>query len=521
MAVFQYRWGTERPRARGDRQDRYLGVYAEAGLARILAENEARVARFHSDVEVIKRDREIVRLSTPGGRYNSEVAATVAAQFGLASSDPAVKRTRGRPFKYGPNDPRPPRPSRAATPAGRLRAAAMVHTRKKRGSAARQDAVWVSPVTASPARSVAPPVATAVGRALLADTIAAKQDVVAPAEVVVSITQDAIVAAPAPPSVPELAAYDPAAVAVRHQEDMLVLLRELVGGQDMTADGQVVLGTYLRGHRRAHHVCAADWHRGQDGAKRHDYDFTDPADEAKVKPEIRALFKGFGLSRHSPSYDRARPERGMSEEDLQLWMKRLYFNDVDYRASDYEIYMRRYGSARDYYWHDRHDFEDAIKEERQRFRVWPFIEDRLFSVELNADKLARNEIDLTTAKARVMGDEIRLIGSLKISEQAIYRKIVDAMTWFDGFSRIELLEWAGDDITKDRMCRIHQGFPGWAFPKELHEDVSSGWIFEDAPAFDYQPPDSDGLITFAEADLETRVETLRQFEKLDFADIEL
>lgn len=520
MAVFQYRWGTERPRSRGDRQDRYLGVYAEAGLARILAENEARIARFHSDVDLIKRDREIVRLSTPGGRYNSEVAATVAVQFGLTSPETAVKRSRGRPFKYGPNDPRPPRPSRAVTPAGRLRAAAMVHTRMKR-SGVRQDAVRVSPVTASPARSVAPQVATAVGRALLADTIAARQDLAAPAEVVVSITEDAIVAAPAAASAPDLAPYDPAAVAVRHQENMLVLLRELVGGQDLTADGQVVLRTYLRAHRRAHHVCAADWERGQDGAKRHDYDFTDPADESKVKPEIRALFKGFGLSRHIPTYDRENPERGMSEEDLQLWMKGAYFNGVDHAVADFEIYLRELGSAREFYWTMRSVFEQTIKEERQRFRVWPFIEARLFSVERNADKLARNETDLTTAKARVMGDEIRLIGDLKLSEQAIYRKIVDAMTWFEGFSRIELLEWAGDDITMDRMCRIHQRFPGWAFPKELHEDVSSGWIFEDAPAFDYQSPGSDGLIAFAEVDLEARVETLRQFEKLDFADIEL
>jgi hypothetical protein len=513
MAVFHYRWGTERPRLRGERQDRYLGVFAEAGLARILRENETRLAQFQQDVDQVRRDREFVRLSTPNGRYSSEAAASVAAQFGLADGAEPIKRGRGRPPKYAPGVPRPPRPSRAVTPQGRLRAAAMVHTRRKRGG--RQEAV--SPVTSSPARSVAPKASPEVGRALLAGTIAANQEVAAAVDLVVTVTEDAIAAAPA---VAEPAPFDSAALAARHQSQMLDALREFAAGDTLSPDSELVIGAYLKAHRREHHV-GLGWCRGQDGAKRHDYDFSDPADEAKVKPEVRALFKGFGLSRHLPTMDLKDPGKGMSEEDLQLWMKCAFFNGVDFPEDQFDFYMRQYGSAKGLYKQHRLRLEPIINEERQRFRVWPYIERRLASVERYADQLARGEIDLTAARARMMNDEIRYICRLKLSEQAIYRKIVDAMTWFEGFSRIELLNWAGDDVANDRMCRIHQRFPAWAFPEELHNDVSDGWLFEEAARLDYRRPTPDDLVSFAEQDQEQRIENARRRGLMDLADIEL
>lgn len=517
MAVFRYKWGTERPTTRGVRQDRYLGVYAEAARARILAETEARLARLESDVEVIRRDREIVRLCTPGGRYDSEVAATVAAQFGLDGSDQPVKRSRGRPRKYGPDDARPPRPSRAVTPLGRMRAAAMVHTRKKR-SGARHDSGLVSPVTASPARSVAPQAAPAVGRALLVDTIAAKQDVAAAIDLVVTVSDEAIVAAA--PAVPEAPAFDARAAAERLNGYRLNALREFASGAEVTIDGEIVLAAYLQSHRRARHECASDWVRGQDGAKRHDYDFTDPADAGKVRPEIRALFKGFGLSRHQPSHDAKDPSRGMAEEDLQFWMKAAIFNGVDCPVADFDVYLHRYGSAKAYYLFDWEGLEPAIQEERERFAVWPLIEHRLALVERRFDEVARGVIDLVTAKVRVMDDEVRTIGRLTVTKQVIYRKVVDAMTWFEGFSRLDLLAWAGDDPKHDRKCRIFQRFPGWAFPKELHPAVHDGRIFEEEARFEYAGPKPDELVAFAEKDDQGRIENLRNLSRLDFAEIE-
>lgn len=493
-----YDWGTERGTARSRRVD-LLKEKQRAVIEASLRRHEAVVAASLELTQLYDLEQRKIAFLTPGGRYDRSLEALLPED--LASIPlPAVsaKRGRGRPPKYGPGNPRPPR----------------VRNRKRSTSVKS-----VSPVTASPARSVAPQVATAVGRALLVDTIAAKQDVTASVDMVVTFSDEAIVASA--PAASEAPAFDRHAAAERLNGYRLAALREFAAGAEMTIDGEIILAAYLQSHRRELHECAPDWVRGQDGAKRHDYDFTDAADAEKVRPEIRTLFKGFGLSRHEPTFDRKDPSRGMCEEDLQLWMKAHFFNDVDYPASDYDVYIERYGSARDYYRFDRTGMERGINEERERFWVWPIIERRLASVERRADQVERGEIDLTTAKVRVMDDEICFIGGLTWTEQAIYRKIVDAMTWFDGFSRLELLAWAGDDPTLDRKCRIHQRFPAWAFPKELHQDVLDGWIFEDAARFDYAAPTPDDLVAFAEKDEQGRIENLHNLSKLDFADIEL
>lgn len=144
-------------------------------------------------------------------------------------------------------------------------------------------------------------------------------------------------------------AFDPHAAAERLNAYRVNALREFTAGTDGTVDGEIILSAYLQSYRRAAHECASDWVRGQDAAKRHDYDFTDPADAEKVRPEIRALFKGFGLSRHEPSYDAKDPSRGMSEEDLQFWMKAAIFNGIDCPVADFDVYLQRYGSAKAYW----------------------------------------------------------------------------------------------------------------------------------------------------------------------------
>lgn len=493
-----YDWGTERGTARSRRVD-LLKEKQRAVIEASLRRHEAVVAASLELTQLYDLEQRKIAFLTPGGRYDRSLEALLPED--LASIPlPAVsaKRGRGRPPKYGPGNPRPPR----------------VRNRKRSTSAKS-----VSPVTASPARSIAPQAAPAVGRALLVDTIAAKQDVAATVDLVVTVSDEAITAAA--PVVPEAPMFDPRAAAERLNGYRLAALREFAAGAEVTIDGEIILAAYLQSHRREMHECAPDWVRGQDGAKRHDYDFTDAADAEKVRPEIRALFKGFGLSRHEPTYDRDDPSRGMSEEDLQLWMKAHFFNGVDYPLTDFDVYMKRFGSAKAYYLFDWEDLEPAIADERERFWVWPFIERRLASVERRTDQVERGEIDLTIAKVRVMNDEIRFLGRLTWTKQAIYRKIVDAMTWFEGFSRLDLLAWAGDDPANDRQCRIYQRFPAWAFPKELHQDVLDGWIFEDVARYDYAVPTADDLVAFAEKDEEGRIENLRNLSKLDFADIEL
>ncbi|PZR93579.1 MAG: hypothetical protein DI537_10720 [Stutzerimonas stutzeri] len=513
MAVYDYWWGTERPQLQEARYQRMADVLGQAARARIQAEFEAKLAEVDRMTASSQKRLGLIRMSLVGGRYNRDLGHAVAAQHGLLRAQESVKRGRGRPRKYGPGDARPARPSRAKTDAGRLRAMSkQFATRGSRNSGS------VSPVTASPARSVAPQAAPAVGRALLVETIAARQDVAAAVDVVVTVLDDAIVASV--PASPEAPSFDARAAAERVDAARLGVLREFAAGVEVTEDMEPLLASYLSSHRREKHEAAADWVRGQNGARRHDYDFTAPGDPTTVKPEIQALFKGFGLSRHAPSYDANDPSRGMPEEDLRLWMKAYVFNGVDCPVADYDTYLRDYGTARNYYWFDRRLMERGIREERERFAVWPYIERRLAAVERRADQVERGEIDLTTAKARVMRDELRLLARLTSTKQIIYRKVVDAMIWFEGFSRLELLAWAGDDPKRDRACRIRHRFPGWAFPKELHPAIDNGQIFEEVPRFDYPAPTVDDLVEFAQSDREMRVENLHVLGKVDFADID-
>lgn len=508
MTVFQYQWGTERPRSRGDRQDRYLGAYAEAGLARILAENEARLARFQSDLDVIKRDREIVRLSTPGGRYNSEVAATVAAQFGVVSMGEPVKRGRGRPVKYGPHDPRPARPSRAMTPAGRLRAAAMVHTRKKRGGV-RQESGTVSPVTASPARSVAPKAAAEIGRELLSGTIAAQQDVVAPIEVDVVVAEGSLIAEP----VAKAPSFDLAAIAARQQSSMESALRELTSEGDLSEDAILLRSMFMSSHKAQtqHHRRRV---RGEDGVARLDYDFTDAMDETKAPSEVRERFAGFGLVTDPASGE-------FSEEELQLWMKRAIFNGVDFPAKDFDRYLRDHKGAKRFYASLKIHVDPVIDRERMRVLVWPSIERRLDFVEQTHDRFARGKIDLDTAMVRVANFDFLELDTIRYGAHNVYREIVDAMRWFEGFSRLDIAEWSGHNPSKVPSCRSIYGFPDWTFPERLHDEIGNGNMLLEEVDAEYVIPSMKELVDFASIDTEVMIANLRDRTDVDYADIEL
>lgn len=508
MTVFQYQWGTERPRSRGDRQDRYLGAYAEAGLARILAENEARLARFQSDLDVIKRDREIVRLSTPGGRYNSEVAATVAAQFGVVSMGEPVKRGRGRPVKYGPHDPRPARPSRAVTPAGRLRAAAMVHTRKKRGGV-RQESGTVSLVTASPARAVAPKAAAEIGRELLSGTIAAQQDVVAPVELDVVVADGALVAEP----VAKAPSFDLAAILARQQSSMESALRELSSEDDLSEDAIVVRSLFLSSHKAQTQLHRRRV-RGDDGITRLDYDFTDALDESKVPAEVRARFPAFGLVTDPPSGE-------FSEEELLLWMKLGIFNGVDYPEADFDRYLRDYKTAKQFYASLKRLVDPIIDGERRRILVWPSIERRLHFVEQTHDRFARGKINLDTAMVRVANFDFLELDTIRYGAHKIYRAIVDAMRWFEGFSRLDIAEWSGHDPSKVPSCRSIYGFPNWTFPERLHAEIGNGNMLWEEVDAEYAVPSMKDLVEFSATDTEILIANLRNRTDVDYADIEI
>lgn len=510
MAVFKYTWGTERPGVKEQRHLLNKTVRAEERRLALRAQYEAALAEVDRDVEAEDRELEIIRLSTPGGRYNSDVAAAVAAQFGISGSDASVKRGRGRPRKYGPGDARPARPSRAKTPAGRLRAASMQFAGgSKRKSATRQNSEMVSPVTASPARAVAPKAAAEIGRALLTGTIAAQQDVVAPIDVDIVVTDGAIVAETGANSAEQR--LDFAAIAALHEESFKRAADEL-SGDELSDDGVQLLSNLLHSHRVQHHQLV-QWVRGQDGAPMLPYDFSDAMDEGKASADVRPLFKGFGLSLHeTPS--------AMPEVDMRAWIERTMFDDVPDTQSEVDQYAERYGSCQGIYRKFIRKFDREFERERARVRSWPTIERRLAFVERTNQLLARGEIDRDTALARVARVDFLNLDFLPPSAHSVYREIVDAMTWFDGFSRLDIADWSGHDPAKVPLCKVQQGFPAWTFPKRLHEAVFNGHMFESAPEFEYEVPSIAELVEFASVDKELIIANLRE-RGVDYSKIDL
>ncbi|QEL26910.1 hypothetical protein FQV39_30080 (plasmid) [Bosea sp. F3-2] len=505
MAVFQYTWGIERPREKKQRHLRNATVLREAALEVARREYEARLAQIEADAMEERRLLELVELSTPGGRYDSTTALQVAAQFGVLPEEgqSVARRGPGRPRKYQPGDPRPPRPSRAKTRAGRLRAKAM--------RLAKLNApVLVSPVTASPARAIAPKAAAEIGRALLTGTIAAQQDVVAPIEVDVVVADGALVAEPMASSAP--AVLDFAAIAARHQASLQRAAEELAG-DELSEDGAFLRSTILRSHRMQNQEFVL-WERGQDGARKLPYDFSDAMDEARAAPEVRALFKGFGLSRHIPSSE-------MSEGEMQAWMQRTIFDDEDSPKADFDRYVKECGSCMGFYQRYKRTFEPEIERERLRVAVWPAIERRLHYVERTYDLMMRGEVDRDTAMVRVASLDCDILDHLLTSSHGVYREIVDAMVWFEGFSRLDIAEWSGHDPSKVPLCKVKQGFPGWSYPKRLHEEILGRYMIEEAWADKYELPDLAELAQFASTDRELFIANLRLRTDIDYSDIDL
>jgi hypothetical protein len=175
MAVYHYKWGTERPKAWEQRHERVVNEVAVQARIEAEREFEERCARIDKMVEASKREIEFVRAVTPGGRYNKELAERVAGVQAVAQP---VKRGRGRPRKYGPDNPPPPRKSRAKV---RLvssersnRASETRSSSAGRRASSRTTSGTVSPVTAAPARipTPAPKAAPKVAAALLESTLA-------------------------------------------------------------------------------------------------------------------------------------------------------------------------------------------------------------------------------------------------------------------------------------------------------------------------------------------------------------
>jgi len=98
MAVFQYvGWGTMRPTTRRSQLQRgKKSLYERLSDIDRVAEEAREVVR--REIAEYEKQENYLEQVTPGGRYNSEIANSLAAQMGIVGSEP-VKRGRGRPPK--------------------------------------------------------------------------------------------------------------------------------------------------------------------------------------------------------------------------------------------------------------------------------------------------------------------------------------------------------------------------------------------------------------------------------------
>jgi hypothetical protein len=143
MSSFEYVWGTEGPAFRKDRLvDRYLALDVEAEL--LLQDYLAGLAAVDRRRGVLAAQIAQIDLMTRSGRYDADLAVNSGFFGRLGVSQPPddappVRRGRGRPRKNGPDDVRPPRPSRAKTAAGLARARLGLAIRAKRNISEKAD----------------------------------------------------------------------------------------------------------------------------------------------------------------------------------------------------------------------------------------------------------------------------------------------------------------------------------------------------------------------------------------------
>jgi hypothetical protein len=453
MAVFHYvGWGTMRPKTWGEQLKRGKESNASLRAAAIQALNDVLSKIDEDDAELDAKLRFLDQV-TPGGRYNSEIANSLAAQMGIAVSEP-VKRGRGRPRKYGPNDPRPPRKSRAkvrvtaslvsdvvrgVSPS--LRAPA---ERKPRRASTRKTSGTVSPVTAAPARvpTPAPKAAPKVAAALLESTLAG------------GLGQDTI-QIETPETAFEVKPVETRTVQITVVENDPEYEAEL-------AEQAALLQARLDAENEAGEELPPVGVPRKKTKFSLNYDFSDAFDRSKIDPAVLALFPHVGL----PT---TRPSEAMSEEELKQWLfATRYKNEPDDEAREarFQDTLRIYGNAAGIYKAVKRLIEDDIQRERDRVEVWSFIDTRVTNAEQYSERAAKGEITEELALMWMAHHDYLALGNLLDSEHLVWREIVDAMEWPKGFSRIDLAIWAGQDPNVVPNVRSWAG-PPKIFPEHL------------------------------------------------------
>jgi hypothetical protein len=451
MAVFHYiGWGTMRPTNRRSQLQRGKKSLSERLLEIERAAEEAREIVRRELAEIEKHENFLEQV-TPGGRYSSEIAISLASQMGIVASE-HVKRGRGRPRKYGPNDPRPPRKSRAkvrvtaslvsdvvrgVSPS--LRAPA---ERKSRRASSRTASGTVSTVTAAPARvpTPSPKASPKVAAALLESTLAGGFGVD-------TIQIDA------PEAAFEIKPVETRTVQITVVENDPEYEAEL-------AEQAALLKAHLDAENEPGEELPLPGVRTTKFTRR--YDFSDALDASKVDPAVLSMFPRFGLPRTSPSEE-------MADDDMKAWLFGVVYKHIQddkFKESKYNADLRIYRSVQGIYRAWKHKLEDEIQRERDRVAVWDVIDIRVTNAEQYSERAAKGEISDDLARMWMAQHDYLALGNLEDSEHLVWREIVDAMEWPKGFSRIDLAEWAGQDPNVVPKVRSWAGQPK-IFPEHL------------------------------------------------------
>jgi hypothetical protein len=390
---------------------------------------------------------------TPNGRYDRSLEADLASK-GLVttSTEPPAKRGRGRPRKYQPGDPRPPRKSRAKVrPLSSHRVSSAESGSSKprtsgatRRASSRKTSGTVSPVTAAPARMPTPALKAApqVAAALLESTMAGGLGV---DTIQIETSHKAFEIKPVEHRTVQITVVenDPeyeAELAEEAARAKALLDAENEPGEEIPPEGAPRKKTKFSMN----------------------YDFSDALDKEKVAPAILAVFPHFGLPTTEPS-------SAMSEEDLKQWLFAARYTDEpddEARTKRFNDSLRIYRNVQGVYNAAKRRLEPLIQRERDRIMVWHTVHLRVINAEQYSASAAKGEMDQDLAFMWMAHRDYIALGNLTDSEHLVWREIVDAMEWPKGFSRIDLALWAEQDPNVVPDVRSWAGEPK-NFPERL------------------------------------------------------
>ena len=331
MTSNRYLWGQERPKTMLERALNTLETGIPKMRAKALAEYEARLASASALESQTRKLIALIERATVSGRFDRTAAQAAAIELGFTA---APKREPGRPPVNGPDNARARRRSRATTSASRLRSASIQPTATP--------SLHISPTetfdtglteTASPAPPSVPKASPELGRTLLESTIAGSRgvDVIEPEAIQIDVAISDTSISVETKVEPTLSEVVPApAKSVVDETDFVerplpsFLARPLGFDQEYQDELDAADLAEARERHFLRFMEGRTWERGDHGAFKHDYDFTDPQ---SAPDEVKDVFKGFGLSTVSPTYNEENPDQSMKEEDVLKWLYVKYLND--------------------------------------------------------------------------------------------------------------------------------------------------------------------------------------------------